>query len=637
MRSLAAAAPSTAPLTLLHAFRTAVAAHGPALAAKSFEGDAWTERSWSSLDADVRVLAAGLRAWGIEKGQRIAIMAATSLPWVVVELAIFSVGAVVVPIYPTSGIGDVEHVLNDAGACLAFVADAEQLARIGEAWQRAPSLARVIVMNDDLGPTAHEDVHALAALRDEGERALRTGGSSEDDASFACGTEDLAFLVYTSGTTGRPKGAMITHGNHMACSYGVYRLGLLTPRDTQIFFLPLAHCFAQMLLGVWFLAGAPNVFARRIETVVDDMGATHPTCFAGVPRLFEKVYNKVVTDGSAAPGLKGFLFRKTIAAVELSATARARGKSFFSFWLLVGKLLVLPKIRERLVARMGGRMTWMVSGGAPLAAPIMGLFDACGLNLYEGYGLTECMGPATVNTGADRRIGSVGRAIEGMTVRLADDGEVLIKGPAVMRGYWNQPEATRNAIDDDGWLHSGDIGEIGPDGRLAITDRKKDLIVTANGKKVAPQNAENALKTCPLVSQVVVYGDRRPYLTALVTVNEDTSRAHLRQRGVDDARMTFPEVSKHPAVRALIQESFDRHNVHVGRFEMIRRFVILDHDFTLEAGDLTATLKVRRDRIVNRYADRFQAMYEEVSLLRRSFTIIQALTQAPGRKRSSDG
>jgi long-chain acyl-CoA synthetase len=635
MRTPAPLAPSGPPASLLHAFRGAVAAHGSALAAKSFVHEAWTERSWSSLDDEVRILAAGLRSWGIEKGQRVAIMSATSLPWVIVELAIFSVGAVVVPIYPTSGIGDVEHVLNDAGACLAFVADVEQLARIDEAWQRAPLLSRVVVMNDDLGANPREDVLPLAALRDEGSRA-RASESADDVASFACAADDLAFLVYTSGTTGRPKGAMITHGNHMACSYGVYRLGLLTPRDTQIFFLPLAHCFAQMLLGVWFLAGAPNVFARRIETVVDDMGATHPTCFAGVPRLFEKVYNKVVTDGSAAPGLKGFLFRKTIAAIELSAAARARGKGFFSFWLLVGKLLVLPKIRERLVARMGGRMTWMVSGGAPLAAPIMGLFDACDLNLYEGYGLTECMGPATVNTGANRRIGSVGHAIEGMSVRIAGDGEVLIKGPAVMKGYWNQPEATRNAIDDEGWLHSGDIGEIGADGRLAITDRKKDLIVTANGKKVAPQNAENALKTCPVVSQVVVYGDRRPYLTALVTVNEDTSRAFLRQRGVDDARMTFPEVSKHPAVRALIQESFDRHNVHVGRFEMIRRFVILDHDFTLEAGDLTATLKVRRDRIVNRYADRFQAMYEEVSLLRRSFTIIQALTQAPGRKRTSD-
>jgi long-chain acyl-CoA synthetase len=633
MVALAVPAPSAAPESLLHAFRAAVRAHGPAIAAKSCVNEIWTERSWTSLDDEVRVLAAGLRAWGIEKGQRVAVMSATSLPWVLVELAIFSVGAVVVPIYPTSGIGDVEHVLNDAGACLAFVADAEQLARIDEAWQRAPSLARVVVMNDDLGPTPREDVDALTTLRDEGALA---GEGSRSEQEFSCASSDLAFLVYTSGTTGRPKGAMITHGNHMACSYGVYALGLLTSKDTQIFFLPLAHCFAQMLLGVWFLAGAPKVFARRIETVVDDMGATHPTCFAGVPRLFEKVYNKVVTDGSAAPGLKGFLFRKTIAAIELSAAARARGKRFTSFWLFVGKLLVLPKIRERLVARMGGRMTWMVSGGAPLAAPIMGLFDACGLNLYEGYGLTECMGPATVNVGADRRIGSVGRAIEGMTVRIADDGEVLIKGPAVMRGYWNQPEATRNAIDDDGWLHSGDIGEIGADGRLAITDRKKDLIVTANGKKVAPQNAENALKTCPLVSQVVVYGDRRPYLTALVTVNEDTSRAFLRQRGVDDARMSFPEVSKHPAVRALIQESFDRHNVHVGRFEMIRRFVILDHDFTLEAGDLTATLKVRRDRIVNRYADRFTAMYEEVSLLRRSFTIIQALTRAPGRKRTSE-
>jgi long-chain acyl-CoA synthetase len=451
--------------------------------------------------------------------------------------------------------------------------------------------------------------------------------------TIACRTDDLAFLVYTSGTTGRPKGAMITHGNHMACSFGVWDTKLLQPHDTQIFFLPLAHCFAQMLLGVWFMAGAPNVFARRIETVVDDMGATNPTCFAGVPRLFEKVYNKVVADGSAAPGLKGFLFRKTIAAVEHWAVARSRGRRAHSFWLVVGRLLVLPKVRERLLARMGGRMRWMVSGGAPLSAPIMGLFDACGFDLFEGYGLTECMGPATVNCGPTKRIGSVGTTITGARVRIADDGEVLIHGAAVMRGYWNQPEATAKALDAEGWLHTGDIGALDEAGRLTITDRKKDIIVTANGKKVAPQNAENALKTCPVVSQVVVYGDRRSYLTALVTVSEEASRAHLRQRGEDDLALDFPSVSKHPMIRALIQESFDRHNAHVGRFEQIRRFVVLDHDFTLEGGDLTATLKVRRDRIVARYAHVFEAMYGGPGLLERSFTILKALTSAPRGRR----
>jgi long-chain acyl-CoA synthetase len=623
---------TSAPLSLLHAFNDAVDRDPSGIAARTCVQDTWVDHTWSALDADVRRTSAALHTAGVAHGDRVAIMAPTSLQWVVLELAIFSVGAVVVPIYPTSGLGDVEHVLNDAGVSLAFVADSMQLARIVDPWQRAPKLSRVVVMDDDTGSDGRDDVSTFRDFIDEG----RAAAEADTSRRVACAKDDLAFLIYTSGTTGRPKGAMISHGNHMAASFGTYSTKLMGRDDLSILFLPLAHCFAQALLGVWFISGSGTAFARRIETVVDDMGATHPTCFAGVPRLFEKVYNKVVADGSAAPGVKGFLFRKTIAAVEHWAAARARGRRYMSFWLAVGRALVLPKIRERLKARMGGRITWMVSGGAPLGAPIMGLFDACGLPLYEGYGLTECMGPAVVNYGPDRRIGTVGLPNTGIEVRIADDGEVLMRGDAVMAGYWNQPEASRNTVDADRWLHTGDIGSLGPDGRLAITDRKKDIIVTANGKKVAPQNAENALKTCPLVSQVVVFGDRRPYLTALVTVNDESSRVHLRQRNVNDAELDFPAVSKHPMIRALIQESFDRYNAHVGRFEQIRRFVVLDHDFTLEAGDLTATLKVRRDRIVNRYANVFGAMYETQSLLRRSFTIIQMLTRAPTGKRPSE-
>ena len=622
-----------APASLFHAFQAAVARFGAAPAAKFCEEGVWVERDWNSIAADVKRVADGLLAWGLGPGERVAIMAPTSLSWVVVELALFAVEAIVVPIYPTSGAGDVEHLLNDAGVRLAFVADAALCGHVLDPWQRAPRLAHVVVMNNDSEGFEREDITSLASFVEEGQRQPRF----DMEAPPRCQSSDLAFLMYTSGTTGRPKGAMISHGNQMASTCGIYEAELQKPGDVQLFFLPLAHCFAQMLLGNWFLVGGVLVFAQRIETVIDDMGATAPTFFAGVPRLYEKVYNKVVTDGSAAPGLKGFLFRKTIAALSASAATRARGRRFFSFWLLLGTWLVIPKIRQRLLARMGGKMEWMVSGGAPLAAPIMGLFEACGIPLYEGYGLTECMGAATANLGEGRRIGTVGKAVGAMKVRIADDGEVLMKGPSIMAGYWNQPEATRVALDAEGWLHTGDIGVMGDDGRLTITDRKKDIIVTANGKKVAPQNAENALKTCSLVSQVVVYGDRRPYLTALVTINDECSRATLRQNGVEHSELTFRSVSRHPLIRARIQQAFDLHNAHVGRFEMIRRFVVLDHDFTLEGGDMTATLKLRRDRVVKRYDGIIEAMYEAPSLLRRSFTILQALTSAPNRKGASDG
>jgi long-chain acyl-CoA synthetase len=330
---------------------------------------------------------------------------------------------------------------------------------------------------------------------------------------------------------------MITHGNVIAASVGTMGANFVADDDNLIFFLPLAHCFAQMQTCMWLMRGNTCIFARSIEKVVDDMGENHPTAFAGVPRLFEKVFNKVGGDGSAAPGLKGFLFRKTIFALERYAAAKAAGRSFFSAWLWIGRRLVLPKVREKLLARMRGRMRWMASGGAPLSAPVMALFEECGFPIDEGYGLTECLACVAVNAGEVRPFGSVGTAIEGSEIRIAEDGEILIRGPGVSAGYGRLPEETRAVLDDDGWLHSGDIGHFGADGKLRITDRKKDIIVTAGGKNVAPQNAENAIKTCPLVSPIVVYGDRRPYLTAIVTVNEEAARALLASRGTNAAAL----------------------------------------------------------------------------------------------------
>jgi long-chain acyl-CoA synthetase len=261
---------------------------------------------------------------------------------------------------------------------------------------------------------------------------------------------------------------------------------------------------------------------------------------------------------------------------------------------------------------MGGRMRWMASGGAPLSPVVMAFFEACGFSIYEGYGLTECMACATVNAGADRALGAVGKAIPGCEVRIADDGEVLVKGTNVMAGYWNLPEATREAIDSEGWLHTGDIGRFGADGRLRITDRKKDIIVTANGKNIAPQNVENAIKAAGIVSQVVVYGDRRSYLTALVTVNEEAARNLLREReGAGADALSSAEVSKRPPVRAALQQAFDHYNAQAGRAETVKRFVVLDHDLTLEGHALTATLKLRRAHVVARYAAVFDAMYDD--------------------------
>jgi long-chain acyl-CoA synthetase len=610
------------PTTLLDAFDRMVEARRALAAIRVHDGAAWVERRWGSIAEEADRVALGLSERGVRAGDRVSIMAPSSLPWIVVEVAVFRLGAIVVPIYPTCSDADAEHALVDSGAKVLFVANGELFERVRPMRERTTMLETVVVMSNE---RVAESVGALGytALLGEESSSLALRGEIGRAGTELTG-KSVAMIMYTSGTTGRPKGVTLLHENLLMTADGLLRSEIVHDDDVPIFFLPLAHCFAQMLVTMWFLRGNPAVMARSIEKVVDDMGETHPTCFAGVPRLFEKVYNKVCADGSVAPGLKGFLFRKTIDALARMAKAKAAGKAFFSLWLLLGRKLVIPKIREKVLARMGGRMRWMASGGAPLSPVVMAFFEACGFSIYEGYGLTECMACATVNAGSDRALGSVGKPIRGCEVRIAEDGEILIRGSNVMAGYWKLPEATRAAIDAEGWLHSGDIGAFGADGRLRITDRKKDIIVTANGKNIAPQNVENAIKASTIVSQVVVYGDRRSYLTALVTVSDEAARNLLLARGEDAAALSYEALSKHPAVRAEVQQAFDRFNAQAGRFETVKRFVVLDHDLTLEGHALTATLKLRRAHVVARYAHLFDAMYGEEAGARGEYSVLSA-------------
>ncbi len=597
-----------APRTVLAAFDAMVSARSAVPAVRGHDGAGGGGGAWGGSARDAGRVAVALSERGVRAGDRVAVMAPSSLRWVVVEVAVFRLGAVVVPIYPTCSDADAAHVLADSGAKVLFVADPAMRARVAGYEPLRGGAIDVLHLDgaSRIGEAGFEELIADALeMSEEMRAALGAGGA-------ALGPDSTAMIMYTSGTTGRPKGVTLLHRNMLMTARGLLGAGIVHDDDVPIFFLPLAHSFAQMLVCMWFLRGNPAVMARSIEKVVDDMGETNPTCFAGVPRLFEKVYAKVAADGSAAPGLKGFLFRRTLAALGRMAKARAAGETFASFWLFVGRKLVIPKIRAKVLARMGGRMRWMASGGAPLSPVVMAFFEACGFSIYEGYGLTECMACATVNAGDDRALGSVGKAIPGCEVRIADDGEVLVRGTNVMAGYWNLPDATREAIDADGWLHTGDIGRFGDDGRLRITDRKKDMIVTANGKNVAPQNVENAIKAAGIVSQVVVYGDRRSYLTALVTVNEEAARALLReQEGASADSLPYAELSKRAPIRAAVQQAFEHYNAQAGRSETVKRFVVLDHDLTLEGHALTATLKLRRAHVVARYAALFDAMYED--------------------------
>jgi len=351
------------------------------------------------------------------------------------------------------------------------------------------------------------------------------------------------------------------------------------------------------------------IFAQSTETLLADIGETSPTILPAVPRIFEKIYNAVVSNGTSAPGLKGKLFRWAMRHFEESVEARMQGRSHDSLSLALARRLVFSKVKATLDAKLGGRMRLFVSGGAPLSRKIAYFFDMLGFEVLEGYGLTETTGGATVNPPGRTRIGTVGPPMPGCEVKIASDGEILIRGPNVMKGYFNAPEATREVLEPDGWFHSGDIGEFDASGYVRITDRKKDIIVTAGGKNVAPQNLENSLKTFPIVSQAMVHGDKRKYLSVLITVNEEVARKMLSDQGITPPA-AYAEVAARPEIASAVQKVLDTLNAHEPPYNQLKRFHVMDHDFTQESGDLTPTLKVKRKACTQRYQAILDGLYD---------------------------
>jgi long-chain acyl-CoA synthetase len=374
--------------------------------------------------------------------------------------------------------------------------------------------------------------------------------------------------------------------------------------------LPLAHSFAQVVKSSWLGLGFKLIFAESLEKLMANMMETHPSIIPSVPRVFEKVYNGVVTNGSTAPGMKGKLFRWAFKLFEEYAEANARGQEYASLGFALAKRLVFAKVRASLDEKMGGRVRVFISGGAPLSRKIALFFQMIGFQVLEGYGLTETSAGTTVNRPQQSKIGSVGPPVPGTEIKIAGDGEILIRGPGVMKGYYKNPQATAEAIDSEGWFHSGDIGEVDRDGHVRITDRKKDIIVTAGGKNVSPQNLENLLKTYPIVSQAMVYGDRRKYLTVLVCASEEAARRLLTDKGVPAGN--YAEISKRPEIVAEVQAVVDQINKDLPPYETLKRFILADHEFTQETGELTPTLKVKRKLVTQTYKRQLDALYDEV-------------------------
>ena len=606
------ASPSTGANTLLHLLQERASRTPKQEAATHKKFSKWTHVDWVTILDDVRHLSAALVSRGIQPGDRVAIFADSSLPWCVVDLAISAARAITVPIYASNTPDEVKYVLQHSGAVMLFVdhdrsagKQPGRFARARSVLRECPAVRQVITMEEE-GTGA--DV-SMAKLLVEGTPLDQKDPRKFEERIGALRMDDPCCFIYTSGTTGAPKGVMLTHGNLAFEAKALTTLQVLRQDDAVMLFLPLAHSFAQDVKAAWVGLGYRMIFAQSTDTLLADIGETSPTILPAVPRIFEKIYNAVVSGGMAKPGVAGKLFRWAMRLFEESVEARLQGRSYDSLSLTLAKKLVFSKVKATLDQKLGGKMRLFVSGGAPLSRKIAFFFDMLGFEVLEGYGLTETTGGATVNPPGRARIGTVGPPMPGCEVKIASDGEILMRGPNIMKGYYNAPEATREMNEPDGWLHSGDIGEIDPSGFVRITDRKKDIIVTAGGKNVAPQNLENSLKTFPLISQAMVHGDKRKYLSVLITVNEETARKLLQDQGLTPPA-SYSDVAARPEIRAAVQKVLDAMNAHEPPYNQLKRFYVMDHDFTQESGDLTPTLKVKRKACTQRYQAILDGLYD---------------------------
>lgn len=561
------------------------------------DGDHFVDRTVKETAERVRAVARGLVACGVEPGERVVLMAHTRLEWVIVDLAIMSAGAVTVPVYETSSAEQLAWILEDSGAVVAIVETDEMRTMYDSVHERAPACHHVFTIDTGDAGASLDDLERLGADVGDDVIAHRTA---------ALGPADMATIVYTSGTTGRPKGCMLTHGNLCAnVAQAVDAIGSeIRPDDRGLLFLPLAHSLTKGNLLFGLEMGLQTGFATDIAHLPEELALARPTVIAAVPRIFEKVFNSA--QHAAHSTRKGPIFdRAASVAVRWSKEHHAgKVRPWTELEHRVFEKLVYGKLR----GAMGGDMRLSFSGGGPLGERLTHFFDGSGVRIFEGYGLTETSPTLTINRPGAWRPGSVGRPMAGTTIRIADDGEILAKGPQVFAGYWRNPDATAEVLDDDGWFHTGDIGELDDDGFLRITGRKKELIVTAAGKNVAPAPLEDRIRAHPLVSQAVVVGDERPFVAALVTIDQQGYADWLDESGA--AAVSVEEAAESAELRAAVADAVAAANTSVSRAESIREFAILPHDFTIDAGELTPTLKVRRAVVHDRYRDAIESIYD---------------------------
>ncbi len=579
------------PPSVAHMFFDRVAASGGREALRYPDADEkWVSLTWSDVGDQVTRLAAGLVSLGIEPGQRVAIAAGTRHEWILADLAINASAAATTTVYPSTGAEDTAYILADSESRVVFAEDDEQVKKLIEQRAALPNVTTAVTFE----PSAlGEDwVIGLDELERRGAALLAEQPKIVEERVASLTPDSLATLIYTSGTTGKPKGVRLAHDGWTYEGYTMLANGTLNQDDLEFRWLPMAHSFGKVLLSAQLAVGFASAIDGRVPHIVPNLAIIRPTFMGAAPRIFEKAYGGVVSMMEKEGGAKLKLFRWAEGVVLAHGRAVRAGQSVspaLKAKFAVADKLVFSKVRER----FGGRIKFFISGSAALSLDVNEWFHSAGMLILEGYGLTETSAGATVNRPDAFKLGTVGLPFPGSEVRIAEDGEVLIKGPNVMRGYHNLPDETSTAMLADGWFASGDIGELDADGFLRITDRKKDLFKTSGGKYIAPTYIEGMFKgMCPLVSNIVVHGNQRNFCSALICLEADAATAWASQHGL--AGKSYAEIAASPQIEEELQRVVDELNSKLNRWETIKKFVVLDRDLTIESGELTPSLKVKR-------------------------------------------
>jgi len=567
-------------------------------------GDAWESVTWQQAGDQVTRLAAGLMALGIQPEQRVGIVSGTRYEWILADLAVMCSGAATTTVYPSTNADDTAYILSDSECRIVFAEDDSQIAKLVSHKAELPHVGKVVTFD---GTTDGDWIIGLEDLAELGDAFLAEHPDAVVEQAEAIKPEQLATLIYTSGTTGRPKGVRLRHRSWVYEGEVIRAQDILDEDDLQFLWLPMAHSFGKVLLSTQMACGFATAVDGRVDKIIDNLAVVKPTFMGAAPRIFEKAHGRIVTMQAAEGGVKEKIFKQAFAVgLKVDQLERA-GKPVplpLKLQHRVFDKLVFSKIRER----FGGRVRFFISGAAALNREVAEWFHAAGIVILEGYGLTESSAGSFVNHPDQYKFGSVGPVFTGSEVKIAEDGEVLIKGPGIMEGYHNLPEQTAEALTDDGWLHTGDIGEIDEDGFLRITDRKKDLFKTSGGKYIAPSAIESQFKAvCPYASQFLVVGAERNYCVALITLDPDQMADWAAQNGMEGA--SYTEVVQSPAVKEMVAGYVDQLNGRLNRWETIKKHVILDHDLTVESGELTPSMKVKRKVVEENNASRIDALY----------------------------